>query len=467
MRLPFRKIFLATLMSGVFSVLSLGQAVAQDTSVAPETGQSLFNGASGGVSLPGDTLNCSNPTDVVSSLASNLLKESSCWSCQLYGSVYKGMHTLVHASYDKFVDQSTGGILLVVTILSCALVMRILPFLTTTRGEYEMIAGLRMFFFRIVAVFSLVLLVPASTALGGGGLVSDFVIDGPLAIGTSIGEVLSTSTMRAFPTFTSSADGGSMTSLFGSAWSLEPTSSNADMLSFQNAHIAGAQTLLFNMHELGSVGIVVSAWLLLDNSSSDNNQSSGVSMATYSAALYMLFVFFKFTFSFGLQYIDALVRSMIIFSLIPVFAVLWIFDCTRPMAVQAVRSSLALAGVFAASGAVYSIAFFIMYYGYKNAFQNQMPGLSNLAGMMCGVNKSVVSSLFVSVAEGSSNVNTVNWMSFFYLVGSATLATACARLPLEVSQEIFAFGGSEMGLARSVSENMGDAVQKGLGALRK
>lgn len=451
-----RATFFAFLGLIVFSSISgFSSARAQtDTGLDQAPATSVMQSGTDAVSLPGNKVDCgSASSDSVSSLATKLSDVSSCWSCQLYSAVYKGMHGLVEASYNEFVDASNGGLLLVVTLFSCAFVMKFMTFLTTLNGEYEMIADLRMFVFRIAVVFTMVLLVSGTSAVGSGGMVSDFIMDGPLALGTEVGRLLSTASMKVFPGITGT-DGSTLTSLFGTV--NENMTDQSNMFSFQAAHLQAATQALFQLHEMGAIGVVVSAWLLLMNHYTVG--SAGNDLVMFGASMYLLFVFFKFMFAFGLQYIEALVRSMIIFSLLPVFAVMWVFNSTRPIAINAVRSGLSLAGVFAMSGVVYSLAFFIMYYGYKNAFQNQGLPFTGLVSVLCNINQGAVASLMSSV-DGSSGTsgNTVNWMSFFYLVGSATMATACASLPFEISEQVFAFGRGGSDISDRVQADMGSA----------
>ena len=321
----------------------------------------------------------------------------------------------------------------------------------------ETIAGLRIFLFRVAAVFVVFLGANGASTVGPNGVISNFFVDGPLALATSMAESLSNNTARVL----ASGLGQSNSALFGTYGGPGGVGSGGDMGSYAQAHVMAATTMLNNMHQMGIVGIVMALWMgLMDPNVSV--QTPQLAIVSEGAALFMLYTFFMFTLTFGLRYMDALIRSMLTFRLTPVFLFLWIFDATRGMAVQAMRSGLALAAIFAVSGVVFTVAYFILQLGFANAFNNQGQNFAGLSAALCAMNNSDVANLMGTQSQGSS----LNWMTYFYLTGSAALATACATLTFELATQIFDFKGSDLGVAKAVSEDMQAGLRTTLKGIR-
>ena len=388
---------------------------------------------------------------MITTIAGQLM--DNCWSCSLYSTLYFGMRSLVNTTYATLVSGNLGGPALGITIVAIAAMFRFLPFLVGSEHSENMVAGLRLFAFRISIVFIVFLGSASASVMAPNGILSDFFVDGPLALGTAVAESLSTVTSTALAQSTSQPN----ISLFGTYGSV-PGGGNADMdggnSGFAAEHVRAATTILYNLHQMGVVGIVMGLWLGLEDPNVTVTQP-GVMTVVMSAALFMTYTFFMFTLTFGLKYIDALIRAMLIFSLTPLFVFLWIFDSTRAMAVQALKSGLALAGMFAVSGVVFTTAYYILELGYYNAFANQGVSFTGLQATLCSLNATSVANLIGATGQGAS----LNWMAYFYLVGSATLATACASLTFDLAAQIFDFGSAEMGVGSAVQNDLNSGAQ--------
>ena len=398
-----------------------------------------------------------SPTNIMDNIAQQLSRN--CWSCQLYSSVYYGMRSLVTTTYATLVGSDLGGPALGITIVAVTLLVRFIPFLVGTQDSVETIAGLRMFFFRISIVFIVFLTTGSASVMGPNGIASNFYVDGPLALGTAVAESLSSVTSAALATST----GQPNNSLFGTYGSVPGGSgSTVDMGGFAQEHVRAAQTILGNLHQMGVAGMLTGLWLGLE----DPNVSiltPGLAIVCLSASLFMTWTFFIFTLTFGLKYIDALIRAMLIFSLAPFFIFLWIFDSTRSMAVQALKSGLALAGVFAVSGIVFTMAYYILALGYSTVFKDaggQFPGLQTV---LCDLNSVVIANTIGSAGQGGS----LNWMSYFYLIGSASMATACASLAFDLAGQIFDFGSAELGVSGMVTRDLQSGMSGVMGAIKR
>lgn len=417
-----------------------------------------------GMALAADCASGDAASTDVGGVINKLSGTNACWSCVLYGSIFDGLHSVVYSSYQALVSQSLGAVTLGSSICAVVFVMKFIPFLVGASAEMKMIADVRLFLIRMLFVFATFLTPEAYMVVGTGsdlngslsstGWVTDLYIDGPLAISTSIASSVSGAVVTGF----SGATGYQGKSLFEntSAWD------NGGTDTFGKEHKMAAQSLLYSMHELGVMGIACGLWLVLNNNFASAGSGIVSAIAQAAAGFFMTWTFFTFTMTFGLRYIDALIRSMLIFSLIPLWAFLWIFDSTRGMAVQAVKSGLALCGVFAVSGVVFSVAFFVMFFGFMNAFQNQSVNFTGLTQILCSLNDSI----FYQVMSPNNTQSSMSWMSYFFLVGSASMATACSGLAFDLAEQLFDFGGADMGAGSAVSGQFTDAIQSGISAIR-
>jgi hypothetical protein len=409
--------------------------------------------------------------DMISTVSAQLM--TNCWSCQLYSSIFYGLRAMVNTSYGALigVDAGTmGAPILGITILAITLMVKFIPFLTGSQDSFELITSLRLFLMRVSIVFLVFIGADGITTVEANGVVSNFLIDGPLAMGTAVAESLSNTTSTALEKNVQSLSGATTGSLFGTPNPITPaeTGGNADMnggtSGFAAEHVRAAETILMNLHQMGVIGLVTGLWLAIEDPDISKVEI-GTTVVGMSAALFMIWTFFLYTLTFGLKYIDALIRSMLIFSLSPLFFYLWIFDSTRGMAIQALKSGLSLACVWAVSGVVYTVAFYILELGYLNAFANQGMDFAGLQQLFCNLDafgtNSIASLIGVS-GQGAS----INWMTYFYLVGSASVATACASMAFDLAGQIFAFQSADMGIANSVKSGLSSGVNQAMNTLR-
>lgn len=419
-------------------------------------------------------------------LAKDLGDPAYCWSCKIYEEVFKGMRKLVNASYGYFTNgqaapspldcavtsiglednsrgpglRDTGGgdggggdsttsqpststanncqgqsagsaggaIALVTTILAIVLMVKLLPIAIGVGDARETGAKIRMFLVRVAIVYG-VFLSATSAAWMQNGIISDFFVDGPLAAGSEIGKELANAVSSSL-----SMGGNQLTASGGN---------------FAEIHVNATKELLGRIHSLGAAGIITGIWLMVEGASQTIGANIITALGVLVVGLAMAWMFFMFTVSFGLRYLDALIRSMMIFSLTPLFAVLWIFDSTRDIAVRAIKAGFALAAVFAVSGVVFMLAVFIMQQGFEKAFAMGGSGSLNTSGLRDAL--SAVSSGGFNFLQGQSGSATaLNWLSLAYLMGCGALAIACARLAFDIAGQIFALGQAETGIGREM-----------------
>lgn len=431
-------------------------------------------------------------------IASEIGKAENCWSCKIYEEVFKGLRRLVNASYGYFTNgqaapspldcavsdigltdnvqgvglQDTNGgssgtsgsspsgggtsnscaghsasgsaggaIALVTTILAIVLMFKFVPIAIGTSDPRETGASVRMFLVRVAVVYG-IFLSATSAAYMENGIISDFFVDGPLAAGSEIGKELANSVAQAL-----NMSSAQLTATSGS--------------NFAEMHVAATKELLGKIHSLGAAGIVTGVWLMLEGGSQLVSANFLTALAVLIVGFAMLWMFFMFTVSFGLRYIDALVRSMMIFALLPVFAVLWIFDSTRDIAIRAIKGGLALAAVFAVSGVVFMLAVFIMQQGFSKAFSIGGNGGMQTSNLTDAALAAISSGGFSFLQGQAGTATALNWLSCAYLMGCGALAIACARMAFDIAGQIFSLGRAETGVGRE----MEGRVEGGLGAV--
>ena len=435
-----------------------------------------------------------------------LSDDKSCWSCELYESVFFGMRQIVTASYGYFVGTSsdgststTGAMGLAISVLTIAVLVKVLP-IAMGSGGAETGAKLRLFFLRVTIAFGVFLSSAAyqgvqnPTLDGGGGTssdpgiqlglqdtnqgdgppagatsggsttanpASDWFIDGPLALGTQIASDLAGVASKALSS-SGGTSGGSGTSLMTGA-SVTNSSSGGGSSSLATTHVTAAKSMLLNLHKLGVAGIVVGVWMTIQGASQLFSSNPITAFTAGIVGIMIAWLFFMFTITFGLRYIDALIKSMMIFALMPLFVFLWIFDSTRDIAVKALKAGLALAAVFAVSGVVFSVAVFILGLGFSKAFNSGGSGLdtSSLSSAL----KQVSAGGFSFLAGNSGSASSFNWLSLCYLVGSASLAIACAQMSFDLAASLFSTGQADLGIGKAVGEEITSVADKGKGAV--
>ncbi|MBY0360669.1 MAG: type IV secretion system protein [Phreatobacter sp.] len=444
-------------------------------------------------------------------LAQELGNPNYCWSCKIYEEVFKGMRRLVNASYGYFTNgqaapspldcavtsiglddnvtgpnlqdtnggQAGGGtsstptststanncagqsatgsaggaIALVTTILAIVLMVKLLPIAIGVGDSRQTGAQIRMFLVRVAVVYS-IFLSATSAAWMQNGIISDFFVDGPLAAGSEIGKELANAVSTSL--------------------NMQNSQLTASGGNFAEIHVNATKELLGKIHSLGAAGIITGIWLMVEGASQTIGANIITALGVLVVGLAMAWMFFMFTVSFGLRYLDALIRSMMIFALTPVFAILWIFDSTRDIAVRAIKAGFALAAVFAVSGVVFMLAVFIMQQGFEKAFNMGGSGTLSTSGLSDAL-KSIGSGGFNFLQGQSGSATALNWLSLAYLMGCGALAIACARLAFDIAGQIFALGQAETGIGREmegrVEGGISSMASKGgsmiTGAIRK
>lgn len=434
------------------------------------------------------------------SIAQQLANDESCWSCKIYGEVFTGLRKVVNSAYGFFTNDQkigegpdckvspdslgikddgvgsgssslrdisgggagfntpsssgavtascsgqggggAGGILaLGVTILAIAVMIKVLPIAIGTQDPRQVASGLRMFLLRIAVVFTIFLSASSASLLSNDGFLSVFIVDGPLAVGTEIGVKLANASATAMNTqgarIEESGDGSG---------------------SLGDAHVKAAKAMLLKMHQLGVAGVITGVWIMLEGATNLQGAHWMTILGTVAAGFALTGVFFMFTITFALRYLDALIRSMLIFALMPIFAFLWIFDSTRDIAIRALKAGLALGAVFAVSGVVFSVAIFIMQLGFQKAFS---------ATDGTGMTTQTLQTTLNTIAGGAYNflggtngaATSINWLSFFYLLGSASMAIACAKMAFDVAGSLFSIGRTETGMGRELEGEVSGAA---------
>ena len=148
-----------------------------------------------------------------------------------------------------------------------------------------------------------------------------------------------------------------------------------------------------------------------------------ISRITYMiGGVILAMIYFMLTVTFGFRYVDALVRMMVVGSLVPIFVFLWIFDGTRQIAMKALRQVLFAATAFAVSGVVVVVAAYVIVAGYAQAF----PG-----------NSDVFSPSFWSAQK----VGSFDWMAYFYIVGCALVVTNLSKAIFSIASELVESNG--------------------------
>lgn len=448
------------------------------------------------------------------SIAQQLAKDDACWSCKIYGEVFTGLRKVVNSAYGFFTDNQqigngpdcpvdpsslgikddavgqggstlrdisggglsvttptatasggtsscasggggAGGILaLGVTILAIAVMIKVLPIAIGTQDPRQVSSGLRMFLLRVAVIFTIFLSASSAALLKDDGFLSVFIVDGPLAVGTEIGVKLANASAEAMNAPAAKIETSGQDGYDNEGFSLGVS------------HVRAAKAMLLKMHQLGVAGIITGVWMILEGAGNQTSPNIISWLGTFVAGVVLTGVFFMFTITFALRYLDALIRSMLIFSLMPIFAFLWIFDSTRDIAIRALKAGLALGAVFAVSGVVFSVAIFIMQLGFKKAFDSSGgPGTTGLTTeSLQNTLNSIAGGAYNFLGGTGGSASSINWLSFFYLLGSAAMAIACAKMAFDVAGSLFSIGRTETGMGRElegeVSGAAGSVVKK-------
>jgi type IV secretory pathway VirB6-like protein len=204
-------------------------------------------------------------------------------------------------------------------------------------------------------------------------------------------------------------------------------------------------------------GIASGTWLVTEAPRTMNNPSWGALGAVIVAGLIMTVAFLFFTITFGLRYLDALVRAGLTLALLPVFLFFWIFQSTRSIAHAGLRSLLYMGAVFAASGFVFVICNEIMNFGFSKALGSNVTADGSQAFLNAmsqgGFN------WFVGTGSGGDEAN---WLSFFYLMGAWGLSTKAASIVFQLAEEITQFQGGLTGAGKETEADLKDKASTGM-----
>jgi hypothetical protein len=182
-----------------------------------------------------------------------------------------------------------------------------------------------------------------------------------------------------------------------------------------------------------------------------SNGDTGNRIIIVIVGFVLAFMFLMFTITFGLRYIDALLKAMVTLSLAPIFLVRWVFDATRHIAHAAIRSVLFMGALFATSGIVFVMAAAVMSWGFQQAFGASSIEPASIAG------KAIIH------LDGAQSVANVNWYALALLVGCWGIAIGLAGAAFRAAEELVSFGGAdhqgEIGAGRDAAGKVSGAVQ--------
>lgn len=344
-----------------------------------------------------------------------------CWSCKTYKSLYDGLHDILVKMYESLVDKTTeivGFALIILMIVLCFKVLKIIasPFRENISAEW---LGVYTFLLRCAVIFPVFLFSSTTAGVKDNGSfspVSDLFISGPLALGSEIG-------VRLAQASCSIGGDGRLNSLpICQAASSSGSGSNSENLTeLEKAHQEKASSILFTFHKIGVTGITGGIWTATQLPSSEGMGiiSRG---AYFIGGVILALIYFMLTITFGFRYVDALVRMMVVGSMVPIFVFLWIFDGTRSIAQKALRQVLFAATAFAVSGVVVVVAAYVIVAGYAQAF----PG-----------NGDVFSPEFWA----KQSTGSFDWMAYFYITGCALVVTNLSKAIFSIASELVESNG--------------------------
>lgn len=392
--------------------------------------------------LPGQAL--ADGKSVAQSIAELLGKQ--CWSCDIYKSLAQSLNTILTQMFSFFVGGTSGFLGFCSSILAIVLAWRVIKMfgMGLMPGDGELLRqwdSIFRFAARAAVVFLVFLVTSAANVSSSGGVnpFRDFLVDGPLAAGTEIG-----------CTFISKA--ASLANDNAIANVKCDSGSSTNVSDFMGRHIAGATQILGAFHGLGVGGLSLGVETMMYGATMDNGDF-GSKVLIGIVGFVLAIMFLMFTLTFGLRYIDALLKALVSLSLAPIFLVLWVFDATRHIAHAAIRSVLFMGALFATSGVVFVMAAAVMSYGYKTALK--APGISatEIAG------KAVIH----VDPGGAANIN---WYALAMLVGCWGIAIGLAGAAFRTAEELVSFGGAqhqgEMGVGQEAAGKVSGAVQGGI-----
>ncbi|GHE73368.1 hypothetical protein GCM10019059_36210 [Camelimonas fluminis] len=344
-----------------------------------------------------------------------------CWSCQIYSSLYDGLHKIVVGMYETLVDKTPEMITFSVIVLMIVLCFKMLkivasPFAENISGEWVKIYT---FLLRVAIIYPLFLFSSTAAGVKDNGEfspVSDLFISGPLALGSELGSRMAQAACTIGQNSVSSLPVCQTST--GSAGS---QGSGAKLSDLANGHKEGAVNILWTFHKMGVVGITGGIWTATQvPTTKDLGTIARISYVF--AGIFLAMIFFMLTVTFGFRFVDALIRLMVVGALTPIFVFLWIFDGTRSIAQKALRQVLFAGTAFAVSGIIVVVSAFIIVAGFGQAFPNS-------------------GDIFSASFWSSQQTGSFDWMAYCYIVGCALVVTNLSKAIFSIAGELIESNG--------------------------
>jgi hypothetical protein len=378
--------------------------------------------------------------------------DASCWSCETYTAIFGALMGLAGETFSFFVE-TKEIIALAVVVTQIILVIKFFLIIGAPAAQdFNSAYGDVFKYIGRVAVIFLLFLTPltAQAFKTNTGNSADerpakvMFVDGPLLLGTQVGKMLveetSQITKARLQDRTCSA----------------PTTGSGALSDMAKEHLKIACKMLWSFHSMGVAGIASGTWLITEAPRTMNNPSWGALAAVVVAGFIMTLAFLFFTITFGLRYLDALVRAGLTLALLPVFLFFWIFQSTRSIAHAGLRSLLYMGAVFAASGFVFVICNEIMNFGFSKALGSSV----SADGSQAFLNAMAQGGFNWFVGTGS-NGDEANWLSFFYLMGAWGLSTKAASIVFQLAEEITQFQGGLTGAGKETEADLKEKAGTG------
>ncbi|WP_262267057.1 MULTISPECIES: hypothetical protein [Microvirga] len=378
--------------------------------------------------------------------------DASCWSCETYSAIFGALMGLAGETFSFFVE-TREIVALAVVVTQIILVIKVFLIISAPAAQdFNSAYGDVFKYIGRVAVIFLLFLTPltaqafkTNTGSGSEHPAKVLFVDGPLLLGTQVGKMLVDET-------------GQITKAkLQDRTCADPTTGSGSLSDMAREHLKIACKMLWSFHSMGVAGIASGTWLITEAPRSMNNPSWGALGAVIVAGLVMTVAFLFFTITFGLRYLDALVRAGLTLALLPVFLFFWIFQSTRSIAHAGLRSLLYMGAVFAASGFVFVICNEIMNFGFSKALGSSVTADGSQAFLNAmsqgGFN------WFVGTGSGGDEAN---WLSFFYLMGAWGLATKAASIVFQLAEEITQFQGGLTGAGKETEADLKDKASSGM-----
>lgn len=366
-----------------------------------------------------------------------------CWSCELYVRLFDGLMK-VSGEMNKYFLETEEIIAVSVLVLMILLVLKIMGMIGNpfASGQIDNSVHSIIIYLGRIAIVYLLFYAGLSAAMMVNGGNNDhparlFLVDAPLMIGTEIGAKF--------------IEGGQ--SQFGTEVNVRQCPNyngqgGGSQNSYTVTHITLACGLLNSFHQMGVAGIATGTWLAFKAPTQMDNPGIASMISVVLAGIVMAGAFLWFTVVFGLRYLDALLRGLVVVSFLPLFLFFWIFDRTRNIAISGFKSVVFMAAVFAVSGITFLLCNAIMSYGFQKA-----SGGSVSSDAAQSFISSMSSGNFQWLVGGGSEGGT-NWLAFFYLMGCWGLATQISKSTFAIAAEFVNFAGGMTGIGEQTESDV-------------